>query len=78
MKPIIVSICILVPACAFAIPNYSIKEGKKCTYCHYDNRGGGPTNARGRYYGKHHTFKGFYSSHKKKKEKTLGNASTEQ
>jgi len=43
----------------FAIPQYTVKEGKKCIYCHYQPRGGGPTNARGRFYAKFHTFKGF-------------------
>jgi len=45
---------------ARALPEYSVKEKKQCGYCHYDHNGGGPTNARGRYYAKHRSLKGYF------------------
>jgi hypothetical protein len=54
---------------AEALPQYSIKEQKRCVYCHVDPKGGGPTNSRGRYYGKHLSFEGYQGAQKKKSSK---------
>ena len=53
----------------WALPEYTINEQKKCNYCHYSRRGGGPTNAIGRYYGKHHSFEGYFSKKKNVKKR---------
>ena len=52
---------------AFAFPDYTIKEKKDCRYCHVDASGGGPTNARGRYYKVHQSFEGYFKKPAAKK-----------
>jgi hypothetical protein len=51
----------------WAFPQYSIKENKACVTCHYDSKGGGPTNGKGRYYKQHMTLEGYVDKVKKKK-----------
>jgi len=71
MKPYVWAFGILILSTqGFSLPQYSLKEGKQCGFCHYARQGGGPTNARGRYYGKHFTFDG-YVNHLKMKKKSL-------
>ena len=53
---------------AFAMPEYSVREGKQCIYCHV-NAKGGPLNARGRYYGEHFNFDGFAAKKKHRRAK---------
>jgi len=61
----LVSVSWLLESQVSAMPRYSIKEGKKCAYCHVDPDVGGPTNERGRYYGKHYSFIGYQETQKK-------------
>lgn len=63
MKPIAIPIALLTIAAAnpaLARPVYAMKEGKRCSHCHINARGGGPRNPRGEYYAAHnHSFQGF-------------------
>jgi hypothetical protein len=60
---------ILAADVSLGFPQYSVKEGKRCVYCHVDVRGGGPCNARGRYYKENLSFEGYYKGKKSKKRK---------
>ena len=57
---------VLVTPMALAMPQYALKERKQCAYCHYDPKGGGPTNSAGRYYAKHFSLVGYLDKKEKK------------
>ncbi len=51
---------VLAAAASQARPEYARREMKPCGYCHVNNRGGGPRNARGMYYQAHNlSFEGY-------------------
>ncbi|MBI2608474.1 MAG: hypothetical protein HYW47_02620 [Deltaproteobacteria bacterium] len=51
-----------------SLPKYTIKEKKRCDYCHISKKGGGPLSHRGRYYEKYKSFKGYQSPSEVKKK----------
>lgn len=44
---------------AFALPKFSLEQKKRCNYCHFNKKGGGPLNERGNFYGLHRNFEGY-------------------
>ena len=42
----------------FALPKYSLSEKKRCYECHYNKKGGGPLNEKGKYYSRYRSLKG--------------------
>ena len=59
------------------MPEYSLREHKQCVYCHYDPRGGGPTNAAGRYFAQHLSLEGYLEKAKRKRKRTPPTAAPE-
>jgi hypothetical protein len=43
----------------FALPKFSLEQKKRCDYCHFNKKGGGPLNERGTFYGRNRNFGGY-------------------
>jgi anaerobic selenocysteine-containing dehydrogenase len=55
---LLVSLIVVAPRAAIALPTYAQKEDKPCGYCHVNPEGGSVRNAMGRQYEANgHTFK---------------------
>lgn len=57
----------------YALPKYSLQEKKRCHECHYNKKGGGPLNGKGKFYSQNRTLTGYLAtvakvSAEKKKE----------
>jgi len=57
--PLIVVLAFCFPFNAFSLPKYSLKVKKRCYECHYNRKGGGPLNSRGKYFSRHRSLTGY-------------------
>ena len=55
---------------SYALPKYSLQERKRCYECHFNQKGGGPLNEKGRYFDHYRTLRGFVESVSKTPEKS--------